>query len=151
MYGLDYQLLNLKVLGDERGKLISLEGGKNIPFEIKRVYWIYDTLPDIDRGFHAHKDLEQVIVAMDGACQFVLDDGKAREEVWLNRPDVGLYIGKNMWREMRHFSYGCKLMVLASEHYDEKEYIRDYQAFLESVKAQDGFKILTNNMGGGIK
>lgn len=149
MYGLDYQLLNLKVLGDERGKLISLEGGKNIPFEIKRVYWIYDTLPDIDRGFHAHKDLEQVILAMDGACRFVLDDGKAREEVWLNRPDVGLYIGKNMWREMNHFSYGCKLMVLASEHYDEKEYIRDYQAFLESVKTQDGFKILTNNMGGG--
>lgn len=93
MHSLDYQLLNLKVLGDERGKLISLEGGKSIPFEIKRVYWIYDTLPDIDRGFHAHKDLEQVIVAMDGACQFVLDDGNAREEVWLNRPDVGLYIG----------------------------------------------------------
>lgn len=146
---MDYKLLNLKVLGDERGKLISLEGGKNIPFEIKRVYWIYDTLPDIDRGFHAHKDLEQVIVAMDGACRFVLDDGKVREEVWLNRPDVGLYIGKNMWREMNHFSYGCKLMVLASEHYDEKEYIRDYQAFLESVKTQDGFKILNNNTGGG--
>lgn len=146
---MDYKLLNLKVLGDERGKLISLEGGKNIPFEIKRVYWIYDTLPDIDRGFHAHKDLEQVIVAMDGACEFVLDDGKTRKEVWLNRPDVGLYIGKNMWREMRHFSYGCKLMVLASEYYDEKEYIRDYKAFLENVKTQNGFKLL--DIGGGGK
>ena len=106
---------------------------------------IYDTLPDIDRGFHAHKDLEQVIVAMDGACEFILDDGVSREQVRLNRPDIGLYIGKNMWREMKHFSYGCKLMVLASEYYDEKEYIRDYQAFLESTKTQNGFKILTTN------
>lgn len=131
---MDYKLLNLKVMGDERGKLISLEGGKSIPFEIRRVYWIYDTLPDSDRGFHAHKDLEQVIVAMDGACEFVLDDGKKREVVRLNRPDIALYIGKNMWREMKHFSYGCKLMVIASEYYDEKEYIRDYQVFLKSVK-----------------
>ena len=144
---MNYKLLNLKVLGDERGKLISLESNKNIPFEIKRVYWIYDTLPDIDRGFHAHKDLEQVIVAMDGACEFVLDDGVNKEQVRLNRPDIGLYIGKNMWSEMRHFSYGCKLMVLASEYYDEKEYIRDYEAFLESVKTQNGFKILTTNGG----
>lgn len=130
---MDYKLLNLKVMGDERGKLISLEGGKSIPFEIRRVYWIYDTLPDSDRGFHAHKDLEQVIVAMDGACEFVLDDGKKREVVRLNRPDIALYIGKNMWREMKHFSYGCKLMVIASEHYDEKEYVRDYGEFLEKV------------------
>lgn len=130
---MDYKLLNLKVMGDERGKLISLEGGKSIPFEIRRVYWIYDTLPDSDRGFHAHKDLEQVIVAMDGACEFVLDDGKKREVVRLNRPDIALYIGKNMWREMKHFSYGCKLMVIASEYYDEKEYVRDYGEFLEKV------------------
>ena len=73
------------------------------------------------------------IVAIDGACKFVLDDGKTRESVWLNRPDVGLYIGKNMWREMKNFSYGCKLMVLASEYYDEKEYIRNYDEFLKEV------------------
>ena len=79
--------------------------------------------------------MEQIIVAMDGACQFVLDDGKTRETVWLNRPDIGLYIGKNMWREMRHFSYGCKLMVLASDYYDEKEYIRDYDEFLREANA----------------
>ncbi len=131
---MNYKLINMKVFGDERGKLISLEGNKNIPFDIKRVYYIYDTIPDFERGKHAHKNLEQIIVAMDGSCQFVLDDGEKREEVWLNRPDIGLYIGKNMWREMRHFSYGCKLMVLASEHYNEKEYIRDYQKFLGSIK-----------------
>ena len=132
---MNYKLIDMKVFGDERGKLISLESLKNVPFEIRRVYWIFDTLPDEDRGFHAHKNMEQIIVAMDGACQFVLDDGKNREAVWLNRPDVGLYIGKNMWREMRHFSYGCKLMVLASDYYDEKEYIRSYDEFLKEVRA----------------
>lgn len=131
---MNYKLLDLHIFGDERGKLISLEGNKNIPFDIKRVYWIFDTLPDQDRGMHAHKDLEQIIVAMDGACQFVLDDGKTREKVWLNRPDKALYIGPNMWREMKHFSYGCKLMVLASKHYDEKEYIRNYDEFLKEVE-----------------
>ena len=130
---MNYKLLKMKVHGDERGKLISLEGNKNVPFEIKRVYWIFDTLPDLDRGFHAHKNMEQIIVAMDGACQFVLDDGKKREEVCLNRPDIRLYIGKNMWREMKHFSYGCKLMVLDSDYYDEKEYIRSYDEFLKGV------------------
>ena len=130
---MDYKIINLNVHGDNRGKLISLESGRDLPFEIKRVYWIFDTAPDQDRGMHAHKNMEQIIVAMDGACQFVLDDGKKRETVWLNRPDIGLYIGKNMWREMKHFSYGCKLMVLASDYYDEKEYIRNYDEFLKEV------------------
>ena len=130
---MNYKLISLKVFGDVRGKLISLEGNRNLPFEIKRVYYIYDTVPDQIRGMHAHRNLEQLIVAMDGACQFVLDDGKNRETVWLNRPDVGLYIGKNMWREMRHFSYGCKLMVLASDYYNEDEYIRDYSVFKETI------------------
>lgn len=132
---MNYKLIDMRVFGDERGKLISLESNKNMPFEIKRVYWIYDTAPDQDRGMHAHKKLEQIIFAIDGACKFVLDDGKTRESVWLNRPDVGLYIGPNMWREMKNFSYGCKLMVLASEYYDEKEYIRDYEDFLKEVNS----------------
>ena len=130
---MNYKLLNFKIHGDLRGKLVSLEGNKNIPFDIKRIYYIFDTLPDQDRGMHAHKNMEQIIIAIDGACQFILDDGKTREKLWLNRPDVGLYIGKNMWREMRHFSYGCKLMVLASDYYDEKEYIRNYNEFLKEV------------------
>ena len=133
---MNYKIVDMKVFGDERGKLISLEGNKNVPFDIKRVYYIYDTHPDCERGKHAHKNLEQIIVAIDGACQFVLDDGKTKEYVWLNRPDKGLYIGKNMWREMKHFSYGCKLMVLASSHYDENEYIRDYEEFLKKLNKQ---------------
>ena len=131
---MNYKLIRMNVIGDERGKLVSIEANKNISFDIKRVYYIFDTLPDQERGKHAHKNLEQLIIAMDGSCQFILDDGKNRESLWLNRSDVGLYIGKNMWREMRHFSYGCKLMVLASDYYDEKEYIRDYDEFLKEVK-----------------
>lgn len=131
---MNYKMMNLEVISDKRGKLVALESNKNLPFMIKRVYYIYDTLPDLERGFHAHKDLEQLVVAIDGACEFVLDDGKSRESVWINRPDVGLYIGKNMWREMRKFSYGCKLMILASDYYNENEYIRDYGEFLKQLK-----------------
>lgn len=131
---MNYHLIDMQVHGDRRGKLISLEGLKNVPFEIKRIYYMFDTLPNESRGFHAHKDLEQIIIAMDGACRFILDDGEKREQVLLNRPDVGLYIGKNMWREMHDFSYGCKLVVLASEYYDEKEYIRNYDDFLKSLQ-----------------
>ena len=131
---MNYHLIDMQVHGDRRGKLISLESLKNVPFEIKRIYYMFDTLPNEARGFHAHKELEQIIIAMDGACRFILDDGEKREQVLLNRPDVGLYIGKNMWREMHDFSYGCKLVVLASEYYDEKEYIRNYDEFLKSLK-----------------
>ena len=130
---MNYKLIKMNVIGDERGKLVSIEANKNISFDIKREYYIFDKLPDQEREKHAHKNLEQLIIAIDGACQFVLDDGKNRETVWLNRPDVGLYIGKNMWREMRHFSYGCKLMVLASDYYNEDEYIRDYSVFKETI------------------
>ncbi len=131
---MNYRLIEMNVHGDSRGKLVSLESMKDVPFDIKRVYYMFDTLPNESRGFHAHKDLEQIVIAMDGACRFILDDGKNKETVLLNRPDVGLYIGKNMWREMHDFSYGCKLVVLASEYYDENEYIRDYDQFLESVR-----------------
>ena len=131
---MDYHILNFTPHADARGKLIAIENLKDIPFEIKRVYYMFDTLPNESRGFHAHKTLQQVIIAMDGACRFVLDDGENREEVVLNRPDVGLYIGQNMWREMHDFSYGCKLVVLASEYFEEKEYIRTYDEFLMSLK-----------------
>lgn len=125
-----YYLLDLETHGDERGKLIALESQKNIPFEIKRVYYIFDTAPEWVRGFHAHPYLQQLVISLDGACDFVLDDGKQKQTITLNRPDKGLYIGKNVWREMKNFSYGCKLVVLASDYYDEKEYIKDYQEFL---------------------
>ena len=130
---MNYRLIDFKVHGDSRGKLVSLQNLNEVPFEIKRVYYMFDTLPNEARGFHAHKELEQIIIAMDGACTFLLDDGTRKEKILLNRPDVGLYIGKNMWREMHDFSYGCKLVVLASEYYDEKEYIRNYDEFLEML------------------
>lgn len=131
---MNYKLLDLQVFGDSRGSLVSLEGNRNVPFDIKRVYYVYDTKPEQDRGKHAHKNLEQVIVCLSGSCHFVLDDGKNNEVVELSNPCKALYIGKNMWREMKHFSHGCVLMVLANEYYDEKEYIRNYNEFSEGVK-----------------
>ena len=131
---MNYRIIDFKVFGDERGKLISLEEPPYVPFDIKRVYYIFDTHPDQIRGRHAHMDLEQVVVAMDGSCEFILDDGYEKKNIWLNRPDIGLYIGKKMWREMRNFSYGCKLMILASDKYNENEYLRDYSLFIDKVR-----------------
>jgi len=121
-------------MGDERGSLISLEQQKNIPFKIKRVYYIYGTKTDMVRGKHAHPNLKQVAVCVNGSCKFLLDNGKEKQTVELNSPDVGLYIGKNIWREMYDFTPDCVLMVLANEYYNEEEYIRDYQRFLDSIK-----------------
>lgn len=123
----------MEINKDKRGSLIALENLKTVPFEIKRVYYIYDTKPDVDRGGHAHTNLEQILIMMDGACEVLLDNGKEKKSIILNRPDVGLYIGKNMWREMKNFSYGAKLLVLASDLYDEKEYIRSYDEFLRII------------------
>lgn len=131
---MNYKILNFSVLGDIRGSLVSLESNKNVPFEIKRVYYIYNTNPQQERGKHSHKELEQIIVCLNGSCSFVLDDGKKREILVLNRPDIGLYIGKNMWREMKNFSKGCILMILASQHFIENEYIRDYKEFLKCLE-----------------
>ncbi|EAK7841085.1 FdtA/QdtA family cupin domain-containing protein [Campylobacter jejuni] len=130
---MNYKVLNFNSKSDLRGSLIALENLKELPFEIKRIYYIYDTKPDFPRGAHAHKNLEQVLIAIDGSCEVLLNDGKNQASVILNRPDKGLYIGKNMWRDMKNFSYGAKLLVLASDFYDEKEYIRDYEEFLRSL------------------
>ena len=132
---MNYKIMKMPIHGDKRGKLVAIETLQDIPFEIKHVYYMFDTLPDESRGFHAHKTLEQLIIAIDGSCSFIIDDGIKREKVKLNRPDVALYIGAGMWREIHDFSYGCKLVVLASEHYDDKEYIRDYDMFLKSIKS----------------
>lgn len=127
------KLLNFQSFGDERGCLISLEQQKNIPFDIKRIYYLYNTETNIARGFHAHIELEQVAICLKGSCRFILDDGQSRESVLLNSPDVGLYIGNNQWREMHDFSDDCVLIVIASELYDESDYIRDYNKFLRRV------------------
>lgn len=120
-------------LGDDRGSLVALETLKTVPFEIKRVYYIFGTQKGVSRGFHAHRALQQVAVCVTGKCRMVLDDGKRREEVWLNSPTNGLLIGDLVWREMHDFSPNCVLLVLANEYYNESDYIRSYADFKQLV------------------
>lgn len=127
------KLIEFPCLGDERGNLVALEGMKNIPFEIKRIYYILDTKHGVVRGLHAHKALKQVAIALKGSCRFLLDDGIAKEDIILDCPTKGILIDSCLWREMHDFSDDCVLMVLASEHYEESDYIRDYPAFLQEV------------------
>lgn len=129
------KLIKFKSLGDSRGELIALEANKDIPFDVKRVYYVYGTHPEAVRGLHAHRELKQVAVAIHGSCCFILDNGKTREKVILNRPDQGLLIDSCMWREMHDFSNDCVLVVLASEHYDESDYIRNYEEFVKCVSS----------------
>lgn len=125
------QWVDFPPLGDERGSLVALEGERTVPFEIKRVYYIFGTQQDVARGFHAHLNLKQVAVCVTGQCRMVLDDGTSREEAWLDSPTKGLVIGHSVWREMHDFSPDCVLLVLASEHYDENDYIRNYNEFVK--------------------
>lgn len=120
-------------LGDERGSLVALEGQKTVPFSIRRVYYMFDTKADVSRGFHAHRHLLQVAVCVTGSCRMVLDDGRSREEAVLDSPIRGLFIRNMIWREMYDFTPDCVLLVLASEHYDEADYLRSYDQFLEAV------------------
>jgi dTDP-4-dehydrorhamnose 3,5-epimerase-like enzyme len=129
------QLISFPPLGDDRGSLVALENQQSIPFDIKRVYYIFGTQPGVARGFHAHKRLKQVAVCVTGRCRMVLDDGNQREEVWLDSATKGILIEDMVWREMHDFSEDCVLLVLASEHYDESDYIRDYTEFKEKTKS----------------
>jgi dTDP-4-dehydrorhamnose 3,5-epimerase-like enzyme len=122
--------------GDHRGQLVALEEFKDIPFNIKRVYYMYDTVPGIARGFHAHRKLEQILICVHGSCKILLDDGMEKVVVPLDKPNEGLYIANNMWREMFDFSPDAVLMVLASQPYDEADYIRNYEEFLAFVRGE---------------
>jgi dTDP-4-dehydrorhamnose 3,5-epimerase-like enzyme len=130
-------IVNFKPLGDDRGSLVALEANKSVPFEIKRVYYIFGTKEGVSRGFHAHRNLKQVAVCVTGSCRFVLDNGKQREEVILDRSTQGLVIENLIWREMHDFTPDCVLMVLANQHYDESDYIRDYQAFVQMTQREE--------------
>ena len=124
----------LETKGDERGSLIALESNLNAPFEIKRVYYIFGTKPNVRRGFHAHKNLKQILIAVAGSCKILLDDGKNnKQELLLNSPNQALLIEDLTWREMFDFSSDCVLLVLASDYYNESDYIRNYQDFLNYV------------------
>lgn len=127
------QLIQFQQHGDQRGMLVALEENKEIPFQIKRVYYMYHTVESARRGYHAHKKLQQILVCVSGACTIHLDDGKQTEEVRLDKPYEGLYIANDIWREMYDFTEDAVLLVLASEPYDESDYIRDYQQFIKYI------------------
>ena len=131
---MDIKLIQLQSHGDDRGSLVSLEEQKNIPFPIKRVYYMFDTKDKVRRGFHAHKQLKQLAIVLKGSCRFLLDDGKEKIEMLLDNPAQGLYIESFIWREMFDFSDDCVLMVLADAFYDESDYVRDYEEFTNMVK-----------------
>ncbi|MFT6910222.1 MAG: dTDP-4-dehydrorhamnose 3,5-epimerase-like enzyme [Oleiphilaceae bacterium] len=130
---MNVKLIQLQSHGDDRGSLVALEEQQNIPFSIKRVYYMFDTKTGVRRGFHAHKKLKQLAIVMKGSCRFLLDDGKEKIDVLLDNPAQGLLIESFLWREMFDFSEDCVLMVLADSLYDEGDYIRDYQDFLNMI------------------
>lgn len=127
------ELIPLQQHGDERGLLVALEEERNIPFLIKRVYYVFDTLQGIRRGFHAHKKTRQLAIAIKGSCSFLFDDGEKRKDIILNNPAQGLMIEPGIWHEMYDFSDDCILMVLADDIYNESDYIRSYQDFIDYV------------------
>lgn len=128
------KLIDLPRIADPRGNLTVVEAGDHVPFEIKRVYYLYDIPGGAERGGHAHKELQQLIIAMSGSFDIVLDDGYVQDRVHMNRSYYGLYVGNMVWREMDNFSSGSVCLVLASTHYDEADYYRDYKTFLRAVR-----------------
>ena len=131
------KVLEFNDLGDERGKLVVIEGNQSIPFEIKRVFYIYDSDSDVVRGQHANRESEFVLINVSGSSKVYIDDGTENMVVELNRPMMGVYIPKMVWKDMYDFSEDSVLLVLASRHYDANEYIRDYEEYLTEVKAGD--------------
>lgn len=131
----DTALIHLRINGDDRGSLIALENGHNLPFNVKRVYYIYGTKKGVSRGFHAHKKLKQLLVAVSGSVSIKCEYNGQIKEYTLSKPDEGLLIEGLVWREMHDFSADCVLMVLADEYYNEDDYIRNYKDYL---KVSDG-------------
>ena len=125
---------NFSNLGDERGSLIVLNHLQDIPFTVKRVYYIHGTKDGVSRGFHAHKELHQLAICVSGSCRMVLDDGYSREEVLMQSPEVGVDLPPFLWHEMHDFSSDCVLLVLASDLYEEDDYIRDYELFKRGIR-----------------
>ena len=123
------RLIDLEVKGDERGKLIALEGLRNVPFEVRRAYFIYGTQQGVARGFHAHRRLWQLATCVSGGCRMLLDDGREKLELSLDRPDKALLIAPMVWHEMHDFTADCVMLVLADDHYDEADYIRSIEDF----------------------
>ncbi|MBO6051676.1 MAG: WxcM-like domain-containing protein [Bacteroidales bacterium] len=127
----DVEIIQLPRILDERGNLSVAEQFNHVPFEIKRVYWLYDVPGGESRGSHAHKTLSQLIIAASGSFRVTLDDGQNRRSFFLNRPYQGLLVHPGLWRDLEDFSSGSVCMVLASEVYKEEDYIREYDEFLK--------------------
>lgn len=127
------EIIGLPKISDPRGNLTFVEAGKHIPFNIQRVYYLYDVPGGAERGGHAHKKLQQLIIAMSGSFDVVLDDGKDKKRIHLNRSYYGLYIPTMIWRELDNFSSGSVCMVLASNLYHESDYYRDYDEFITEI------------------
>lgn len=125
------RLIDLRKIHDVRGNLTPIESGGDIPFDIKRIYYLYDVPSGESRGAHAHKELQQLIIAANGSFTITLDDGKNKKTFTLNRPYQGLLIVPGIWRDLDDFSSGAVLLCLASEHYLASDYIRDYEYFLK--------------------
>lgn len=126
------KIIDLPKIQDPRGNLTFVEGGNQIPFDIQRVYYLYDVPGGAERGGHAHKGLHQLIIAMSGSFDVVLDDGKNKKRIHMNRSYNGLYVCPMIWRELDNFSSGAVLMVLASNQYDEADYYREYADFMRA-------------------
>lgn len=137
------RIINLPKIGDERGNLSIIEQNKQIPFEIKRVHWIYDVPGGVDRGGHAYKETEEFIVALSGSFDVVIDDGNEKKTYSLNRSYFGLYIPKGMWRTMTNFSTNSLALVLSSTEYDENDYVSDYKEY--KVWREDSSKVPTKS------
>ena len=129
----DCKIIDLPQIIDPRGNLTFIEGERHIPFEIQRVFYLYDVPGGAERGGHAHKALHQFIIAMSGSFDVILDDGTQKERFHLNRSHYGLYVCPMIWRELSNFSSGSVCVALASNLYDEADYYRDYQAFLQAL------------------
>jgi dTDP-4-dehydrorhamnose 3,5-epimerase-like enzyme len=130
-----WRLIDLPVVHDARGNLTFIEGGRHVEFDIARVYYLYDVPGGADRAGHAHKELHQLLIAMSGSFDVVLDDGRQRERCHLNRSYRGLYLPPMIWREIDNFSSGSVCLVLASAPFDEEDYLRDYVQFQEAAAA----------------
>lgn len=131
------KIINFNDLGDERGKLVVIEGNQHIPFEIKRVFYIYDSDAEVVRGQHANRISEFVLINVSGKSKIYIDDGKENMIVELDKPMKGVYIPQMVWKNMYDFSKDSVLLVLASTHYDGNEYIRNYEEYLKIIRLKD--------------
>lgn len=132
------QLLEFSQKGDERGHLVIVEGMQDIPFDIKRIFYIYGSAPDVVRGQHANMRSEFLLINVAGTCKVKVKDGRGNEAVFsLNRPHTGIYLPRMIWKDMYDFSEDSVLLCLSSEHYDPEEYIRNYDEFVNMVADED--------------